>query len=84
MCSMYPKCGPKNQQLCHDWFGTMLALAVNASIWIVNELGLIWVKSGHEAPEGPFYTVKGDKFYVGGHEIDDQEKMLHCQIFKSA
>ena len=39
------------------------------SIWIVNELGLIWVKSGHDPPEGPFYTVKGEKFYVGGHGI---------------
>ena len=54
------------------------------SIWIVNELGLIWVKSGHDPPEGPFYTVKGEKFYVGGHELDEETEDDTLSDFQKA
>ena len=44
------------------------------SIWIINEMGLIWITSGHDAPPGPFYNLKKPKFFVGGAELDPVEK----------
>ena len=43
------------------------------SIWIINELGLLWVTSGHEPPSGPFYTAKQEKFFVGGGELTPED-----------
>mmetsp|Transcript_58602 Transcript_58602/g.160808 ORF Transcript_58602/g.160808 Transcript_58602/m.160808 type:complete len:91 (-) Transcript_58602:85-357(-) len=34
------------------------------SIWIVNNLRLIAVSAGHDAPAGPFYELRADHFAI--------------------
>jgi Ca2+-binding EF-hand superfamily protein len=38
------------------------------SLWVVNELGLMAATTGHFRPQGTFYTLKSEGFYIGPND----------------